>query len=153
MSAVTKKSSVCVILAVLWGLFIFANSLQNGETSTKLSDAVVFRLPGWLEWLDLHTLTVLVRKSAHFCEYAVLAALLCLAFYYSGALLMRNMGNLLFPCLLWAVLDEFLQTFVEGRTGLVSDVLIDFCGIVTGCLVLLAWLWVYKRVRRRKRKS
>lgn len=123
--------------------------MQTGETSTKLSDAVVFRLPDWLAWLDLHTLTVLVRKSAHFCEYALLALLVCLAFYYGGQLLWRNAGNILCPCLLWAVSDEFLQTFIEGRTGLVQDVLIDFGGILTGCLVLLLWLRFWKWFKRK----
>ncbi len=141
----TRKSKILLALAALWGIFIFCNSLQNGETSTQLSDAVVFRLPRWLDWVDVHTLTVIVRKSAHFCEYAVLSLLSSFVFHCSGKFRWSNIGNILFPCLLWAVADEFLQTFVEGRTGLVGDVVIDFAGVLTGCLAALLVVWVQKR--------
>ncbi len=133
-----KKSKLFAVLAVVWGLFIFGNSLQNGEASAKMSDMIVFRLLKQLSFLKLDVLTVLVRKSAHFCEYAVLSVLTGLSFLHAGALRLKNAGNLLFPCLLWAVADEFLQTFVEGRAGLVRDVVIDFGGILTGCALLTA---------------
>ena len=145
-----KKSKLFAVLALCWGLFIFLNSLQNGTTSTQMSDAVVFRLPGFLSFLDVDALTVLVRKTAHFSEYALLGGLASLAFHHSGGLRWGNLGNLLFPCLLWAVLDEFIQTFVEGRTGLVADVLIDFGGIAAGCAVVALILFL---IQRRKRKG
>ena len=49
----SKKSGIFALAALLWGLFIFFNSLQTGEVSTQMSDAVVFRLPDWLRWIDL----------------------------------------------------------------------------------------------------
>lgn len=145
-----KKSKLYAVLAVIWGLFIFGNSLQSGETSTRMSDMVVARLPEELSFLGLKALMILVRKSAHFCEYAVLSVLTGLSFLHAGALRLKNAGNILFPCLLWAVADEFLQTFVEGRTGLVRDVVIDFGGILTGCALLAAGRQAVSEVRRRK---
>lgn len=143
----TKRSKLLLTLTVAWGLFIFCNSLLPGEQSTGMSDAVVDHLPDLLERIDLQSLTRLVRKTAHFFEYALLGGLTAAVFWQSGWLKLRNAGNLLCPCLLWAVVDEFLQTFVEGRAGLVGDVLIDLGGILVGTLavVLLA-----RFLRRRK---
>lgn len=149
----TKRSRTFAILALFWGLFIFLNSMQNGAASTQMSDAVVFRLPGFLSFLDVEALTVLVRKTAHFSEYALLGALVSLAFHSAGGLRWKNTGNLLFPCLLWAVLDEFIQTFVEGRTGLVADVLIDFAGILAGCaIVAIVVFLIHRRKQREARR-
>ena len=148
-SFMTKRSKVFLALAVGWGLFIFANSLLPGGASTGLSDAVAERLPGGFLGLDWHGLTVLVRKSAHFLEYALLGGLAAAVFHSSAALRWKNVGNLLFPCLAWAVADEFLQTFVEGRTGLVRDVAIDFGGVLVGCcaVALLVRLWARHKLK------
>lgn len=146
----SRQTRIFLAAAFLWGVFIFVNSLMPGETSTQMSDSVVESLPsGWLSWLDIHTITLLVRKSAHFLEYALLGLLTAGAFASEGKLVWKNTGNLLFPCLFWAVADEFLQTFVAGRTGLIRDVMLDFGGILTGCLLTAGFLWLRKKYRRR----
>ncbi len=38
-------------------------------------------------------------------------------------------------CVLYACFDEFYQTFIPGRTGLLQDVLIDSIGIVLGLVL------------------
>lgn len=144
----TRKSKIFAGLALVWGVFIFLNSMQNGTTSTQMSDAVVFHLPAFLEFIDIDTLTVIVRKAAHISEYAFLGMLVSLSFHCSKQLRWRNTGSILFPCLLWSVTDELIQTFVEGRTGLVSDVLIDFCGIVAGCVLTALITWLVHRHRK-----
>ena len=132
----TRTSKILCVLCLVWGMCILANSLLPGGASTQMSDTVVNRLPGGVLGLDLHALTILVRKSAHFLEYAVLGGLAAAAFWRSGQLRLPQAGNLLGPCLFWAVADEFLQTFVEGRTGLVRDVVLDFAGVLAGVLVI-----------------
>ena len=75
----------------------------------------------------LGTWDLILRKIAHTAEYAVL-----------GALLMRATAR---PWLAWAlgvlyaVSDEFHQTFVAGRHGTPVDVAIDSVGIVLGIVV------------------
>ena len=125
----SKKSGIFALAALLWGLFIFFNSLQTGEVSTQMSDAVVFRLPDWLRWIDLDTLIMLVRKTAHFMEYALLSLLVSLAFFHSGGLRLRNIGN----------------------TGLVRDVLIDFGGVLFGLILTALLVWIRQQWKKRKR--
>ena len=54
----------------------------------------------------------------------------------------------LFWGLLTPVADESLQLLVEGRTGQLTDVLIDFSGVLTGMAVCLLILWLRLRVKK-----
>ena len=78
-----------------------------------------------------------LRKLAHLAEYAVLGTLLLLLLY---AVFRR--GRWLTPTaiaivFLFAVTDEIHQSFVEGRTPLPEDVLIDTLGACFGALFAL----------------
>lgn len=53
---------------------------------------------------------------------------------------------ILFICLFYAVTDEFHQSFIPGRTSLVSDILVDFMGAMIGLgLFYLSYYKIYKR--------
>lgn len=149
----TKKTTVFAVLTLLWGLFIFFNSLQNGDTSTKVSDSVVSGLPDLFSSFSWNTLTIIVRKAAHVGEYFLFSLLCHLAFYYGGGLKLKNWCTLLFPGLLWAVADEFIQTFVEGRTGMVKDVLIDFSGVVAASLIVFIIVALRKKHQKKSNKE
>lgn len=70
----------------------------------------------------------LVKKGAHFVAYGVLAGLAY------GALGKR--GWALGLAVVYAVSDEWHQTFVPGRIGSLTDILIDTVGAVSSLLVL-----------------
>jgi len=88
---------------------------------------------------------VVLRKVAHFSEYAVLVTL------WWRALRTRLPDG---RALAWAYLitvgyactDEFHQTFVDGRHGTPVDVLID----ATGAAVAAAVILLVQRSRRRE---
>lgn len=67
-----------------------------------------------------------LRKLAHLLEYGVLFALLRRA----G----MSRASSLAASVLYAVTDEFHQSFVPGRRGAATDVLIDAAGALTGLL-------------------
>ena len=99
------------ILMVLWIGFIFWNSLHSGAESAQSSNFV-------LEWLrKIPFLTgldgTLVRKGAHFTEFAMLGALA------AGSVPAATFAKPLFCALLTAVSDETIQLFVEGRSSAV----------------------------------
>jgi VanZ family protein len=71
-----------------------------------------------------------LRKLAHLAEYAVLWAFLHRALL-SECLAARPAGAVAFlMTVLYAVSDEVHQSFVPGRAGAASDVLIDAAGAV-----------------------
>jgi VanZ family protein len=86
----------------------------------------------------------LIKKTAHALEYALLTVLLWRAFSWRGLLLphaawrrlagrQRLIRALVFAfvsSVLYAVSDEFHQTFVPGRNGRWMDVGIDSVGVV-----------------------
>lgn len=128
-------ASACWV-AVIWG-----HSLLAGPESSAESGLVVAFVRPLLEALgvtDPDLMTLVVRKGAHFSEYAVLGVLTALCLRARR----RDTGHAPLPGGLLAalvpVVDEAIQLGVPGRTGQPTDVLIDLAGLVTG--VLLATL-------------
>ena len=73
-----------------------------------------------------HLIDLLLKKAAHLFEYAVLAILL-----------QRGMGNghgwwALLIGGLYAISDEFHQSFVPGRNRELLDLAFDILGVVLG---------------------
>lgn len=98
------------------------------------------RLPS--DWVT----NFLVRKTAHFTEYAVLGVLVAHAFDPEHAAEHMRLAAICLALVLVPSIDETIQLFMAGRSGQVTDVLLDCCGAATG--VLLTYLvW---RLRRRE---
>ncbi|HEX5911065.1 MAG TPA: VanZ family protein [Thermoleophilaceae bacterium] len=85
---------------------------------------------------------VALRKGIHFGEYAVLCALWFRALR-SRWTRDRALAAAVGICVLYAVTDEFHQSFVDGRIGTPRDVLIDTVGV----LVAAALLRLYSQPR------
>ena len=90
---------------------------------------------------DKGLLVLLLRKATHFSEYFVLTAL----WWWALSTRMRA-RNAVLPAVAiavaYAVSDEWHQTFVDGRVGTWTDVLIDSAGALTA-----AWLIARRRAR------
>lgn len=80
----------------------------------------------------------MVRKLAHFCEYALLGLLMAATVRIWRGQIKSDFFMVLFFGLLVPVSDEFLQLFVAGRTGLVQDVLLDFSGFIAGMVLYIS---------------
>lgn len=119
--------------------FIFSNSMAVAEVSNQASGGVREWLRAVLGRIGLqgaaNLLTDhLVRKLAHFAEYMLLGfwLMLCLRVYTR-----RFIRHISWPVLfglLTALADETIQLFSEGRSGQISDVWLDFGGMLAGLL-------------------
>ena len=128
----TRRRAVLTGLIILALAFIWGNSLLPPEASWAVSEAVKAVLlalfPGGEAAGEGSGLPgVLVRKAAHFTEFALL-----------GALLRARQRGLpgertapLLGGLLAALTDESIQYFT-GRTSSVFDVWLDFAGAAAG---------------------
>ena len=74
-------------------------------------------------------LDLLLKKAAHMGEYAILFLLLW------QALRSRSVGLAGALSVLYAVSDEYHQTFVPGRNGWYGDVIVDSAGVLLTALV------------------
>ncbi len=136
---------IFLFLTAAFTIFIFANSLTAGEQSAKQSNFFVdiaisaFNLVGIKADADL--LFVLIRKLAHFGEYFVLGLLAFFALYNPSKRKITFFAPLY--CLLVAVADEFImQRITEGRSPQITDVLIDFAGVVFGLLIVFGVIYL-----------
>ena len=125
-------------------LLIFSLSNQPADISTETSDT-------WSGWIA-EVLSLLfyrndsgkivsfladhihyVRKAAHVFEYLVL-----------GTLTIANCAELFdqrvpeisaLLCFIYAISDEIHQLFIPGRSGSITDVLIDMTGSIIGIIL------------------
>ena len=94
-------------------------------------------LPSLAEpWLD-----VLLKKTAHFLEYALLAFLWWRALSGRGVRAGWSLIIAGLVSILYAASDEYHQTFVPGRHGRLWDLAVDSAGVT-------AVLWFIWRRRR-----
>lgn len=133
-------------LIALTLLFIWGNSMQSGAASGAMSGSV----RAWLEsLLRMPVDEFLLRKAAHFSEYALLGAelslLLNLLSDRYGAPLARGRNLLDFPALgfLAAAIDETIQIFT-GRGSSLLDVWLDTAGCLTGFFLVFL---IFKIIR------
>ena len=129
-----KRLRLCTALLVCCLIFIWGNSLLPGEISGAISDGVREILETFFPEGETSPQqeSFLLRKMAHFTEFAALGA--CLAWLF-GMLGKRK----LFPFLCGAAaacVDESIQLFVPGRGPSLRDVGIDTCGVLTGLILL-----------------
>ena len=143
-----KKLRICVMLLILNIGFIWGNSLLPGEISGAFSGwirnllAAIF--PGGSEEPDAgHGL---LRKLAHFTEFACLGLLLT----WLLAMVQRPKALALLCGFLVASADETIQRFVPERGPSFRDVLIDTAGVMAGILLLLAGYAIMKYWRTQR---
>jgi VanZ family protein len=132
-----KRLRLCAALIVVNLCFIWGNSLLPGEISGAISDAVKNLLRWCLSFLGLPPGGGggggLLRKVAHFTEFACLGGLFTWLFS-----MLRRPAWLALGCgFLAACVDETIQIFVPDRGPSVFDVGIDTAGVAVGVTLLL----------------
>ena len=131
-----KHFYVFLILILIWRCIIFAFSAQPGDESTDTSigfgaKVVGFFIPEFREMSKeeqrefLEPYNFIIRKSAHFCEYAVMGMLSMLLLQQIYMKMKWKIFGSIGISAFMACTDEFHQLFVEGRAGRIQDVCID----------------------------
>lgn len=134
---------------IVWMVVIFTAStdLMSAEhTSRFIAPFLRWLAPGISAGAIL-AVQFFVRKLAHLTEYAILGALLWRALRESFATLTNRavVGGAFLIAAIFAVSDEFHQSFVASRTASPPDVLIDACGAAAG--LMGCWLIVQRSKR------
>jgi len=154
-----KLKYISWIPAVIVMIIIFlfsARPAANSNDSSKIIAAQVLELYEDItnNEIDVNTsesildkLNHIIRKSAHFLEFALLAW--CCGLHL--AVLKLGTRNLFVYAILfsaaYALTDEIHQYFVPGRSCQLSDVLLDSCGATTGALIFIIMMHFAKRLK------
>ena len=128
-------------------MFIFRNSLENGAQSSARSQAVMQLVNSALAKVHLGPLSEhLIRKLAHFSEFALEGFLLMLCIRVYTKHFVRHMSWPLLGGMTTALMDETIQLHSLNRTSSVVDVWIDMSGVVAGLLFALIILLIVRGV-------
>ena len=144
------STKIYIALTIIWTIIIFSFSLQPADTSSQVSSGfgrwlIEVFAPNFIDEFEsmpeehLAYIHFLLRKCAHFTEYFILGVLVLLSQRHTGIRYKVFTGLVI--GMLVASVDETIQLFVSGRSGQISDVLLDTAGVATGCLVVR---WIIK---------
>ncbi len=151
-----------VLIACMASIFFFSS--QNAESSGNLSKGVTYYIsrlfvPDFLDMSEEEQLNTIknlhhyVRKAAHFSIYFILGAS---AFLNSNEYITKKgiaaAVSLLF-CLAYAASDEYHQTFTSGRCGSPTDVCIDFSGALTGTLITVCFILLFRKLKEKHKNT
>lgn len=139
----TTKASRAWGLVIAWMALIFwfsSASFSAANTAPMLGPALLRLFPQiTLEQIDL--VHLVIRKFGHWSEYFVLAVLILRAVLTSSSAgsFLRHASYAVLGSSLFALTDEWHQSFVPSREASHVDVMIDtfgaFCGAASGALL------------------
>jgi VanZ family protein len=147
---------------VLWMAFIFTLSAQPATESSELSGGLIRTIAGIVtpgfnsmdaaaQGALIESFQHIARKTAHMLAYMVLGILSMAAFLrYPLKMTTRSVSSLSL-CVVYAISDELHQLLIDGRSGQISDVLIDSAGALIG--IGIVWLAFSVRKRRKNRSG
>lgn len=158
----TLQRAIGILLTVSVMLVIFLMSAQNASVSSNTSGSFIAFFARILT-PDFNNLSIeqqvktissyqlVVRKMAHFTIYLCLGLSACV-FTFTLEKIKRIYQYILSASisLLYATSDEIHQLYVPGRVGAVTDVLIDFSGVLTGLILLFLLLTIIKTIKKKK---
>ena len=155
-----------IILALAINGYIIMHSCLNAAESTKASAGVTDFVKNFINFFkhdaindsNYGSFSTFIRKAfGHFGLFVVSGLFTSLALYlslspYSWS---KHYINVMFSLafgLFMGLLTELIQLSVPGRSGEITDVLIDFSGYLVGTLIMgLILFLVIRKVRKNKR--
>ena len=142
-------------LAFLWPVLLMVIIFTFSAFSAEKSDA---QSGFWVNIVtsvfptvtDIDLTTTIIRKTAHFIEYALLGFLLARA-YFKNFKKTQDFRMVLFSVLTataYSITDEIHQAFVPGRSCEFRDICIDSIGATLGACI--CFLINKKRISKQK---
>lgn len=106
-------------------IYILSSQPNSGAKTNYMISKI---LPGIKETSIIETINFIIRKLAHLTEYFILTLLInSLLKEYT----LKEKTRLLLSiaiCFIYSMTDEIHQSFIQGRTGIFTDCLIDTLG-------------------------
>ena len=120
--------------------FASSDSFSHGNTSRIIGPLILWLFPNTSQE-SLAVVHVVTRKAAHFTEYAILGFLAARAFRTSPRPAIRDRWFLISATIVvvYALMDEYHQSFVPTRTASIFDSLIDMVGGLTALIFIRWW--------------
>ncbi|MCH5166344.1 MAG: VanZ family protein [Erysipelotrichales bacterium] len=161
-----KKKFLPFVMVILWACAIFFLSNMSGiesniKSTTSLDIIIkeVLTFTNKIGLTDKHPtearisefaedINPIMRKCAHATVFFILAILISIFLTRYNIRLSFAFILTVLLSFMYALFDEYHQTFVIGRTGQLTDSLIDVSGAIIGCFIVL----IIVKIKRRKKK-
>lgn len=141
---------IFIVINILVITFIFSRSLTPDYISQEESGDIT----GFLNFLLPFELSDhIVRKIAHFIEFACLGVFTSISVFSFYRKPFNGTFIKLFVCLAVAVTDEALQLNVQGRSGQITDVILDFSGSFFGILIITLLIFLVLYIKRKNQNK
>lgn len=158
-----KKNILRIILIILLlGTFyiIFGFSSQDGEKSGSISRRITEKIATLIPQIQkeneiekeniMNTMESIIRKMAHFSIYTVVGLLLMSLVSTYNIKEKNRLIITLITGIIYASSDEIHQSFVPGRSPMITDVVIDTMGVILGILLIILGKKIIKKYRENK---
>lgn len=158
-----KKNILRIILILLLlGTFyiIFGFSSQDGEKSGSISKRITEKIATLIPQIQeksklekeniMNTMERIIRKMAHFSIYTVVGLLLMSLISTYNIKEKNRLIITLTTGIIYASSDEIHQSFVPGRSPMITDVVIDTMGVILGILLIILGKKIIKKYRKNK---
>ena len=148
MNSTVKRTCAIALLILIFVLlaFIWSNSLMDKRQSHLQSLAFLQFISSLFGSISKSGLTeAVLRKIAHFLEFFSLSVVITSIFRLFRPTSLQLIFNTLSLGLIAAVIDESLQ-IISARGAMISDVLLDFCGVIAGTVFALAAAFICGRI-------
>jgi VanZ family protein len=133
---------------VLWVGFTFwmSSGFFSSSNTSRIIEPILRYLMPQISAADAHTIHGVIRKLAHVTEYFFLGLLLFRAFRSDSnkEQTLQWVSYSLLVLTLFALGDEYHQSFVVERTASFFDVGIDIIGGFLGQCIILLWERVHR---------
>lgn len=158
-----KKNILRIILILLLlGTFyiIFGFSSQDGEKSGSISKRITEKIATLIPQIQeksklekeniMNTMERIIRKMAHFSIYTLVGLLLMTLVSTYNIKEKNRLIITLTTGIIYASSDEIHQSFVPGRSPMITDIVIDTMGVILGILLIILGKKIIKKYRENK---
>lgn len=143
---------IILIICVFGAIFKFSSqqSEQSEGLSRKISGSIISIEPDNKKLNQqqyeniLAKVDCVIRKIAHFSIYTILGIVLISLFITVKLDQDKSIMITVVIGILYAMSDEIHQNFVDGRSPMVTDVMIDTAGVMFGICIILGILRIIK---------
>lgn len=119
-------------------IFVGSTDLMSAEHTSRFVTPFLRWLKPDVSLATIEQIHFLIRKTAHLTEYAILAVLLLRALHDKRMSFPRRAAVVFVAAVLFALTDEYHQSFVASRTSSLGDAAIDSAGAFLGIIIYRA---------------
>jgi VanZ family protein len=137
---VNKLIAIIFVLISIGGMFYFSTQTAiDSSIQSQFFIDLIYKLSG------VRLNSYIIRKLAHVFMFMMISISIVIFVYMLSNNIIVSIGISSLISIGYACLDEYIQTFIEGRSGNIKDVMIDCIGVIIGILIIGGLIWIIKK--------